>query len=539
MGIGNPARLVARAGALGLLAAGGMAACVNPPPSTPPSAAPSTLDSATAAARCAELRGRRFDSGVVETAETVAAGATIAGGETAGAAPSTDICRVRLRLQPAAGSDIKVEIWLPQVWNNKLLGYGGAGFDGGLSPGTAPMLNKAVGEGYAVVANDAGHTPSPTSPLESWVHKQPERLVDFTYRANHLAAVSAKSVIAAYYKGVPQHAYFIGCSNGGRDGLVLASRYPDDYNGIVAGAPAANYVETVTQLVQYSQARSAPPGSPPLLAKKGLVHTAIMAKCDDLDGVKDGLLENPLQCNFDPGVLKCTSANGPACLTEAEVQAFRTVYGGLRSSSGEKIFSGPALGTEDAPDWDAWIDSPQNTMIGEEFYRWMVFDDPGFEIENYDYHRDYAVARNRLAPSLNASADLSAFTRRGGKLIIYQGWADPAVTGASTIKYYEDVQRKVGPAAAGQVRLFMAPGMGHCAGGPGPDSFDMQPVLERWVERGEAPERVIAAKRGSSEPFSRPLCAWPQTAHYSGSGSIRDATNFACKAPDNHFALRE
>lgn len=481
--------------------------------------------------RCASLQGSRFEEGFVETAESVAAGATLAGGETAGAVPSADICRVRLRLSPAAGSDIKVELWLPRAWNNKLLGYGGAGFDGGLNPGSAPMLNKAASEGYAVVANDAGHTPSPTSPLESWLHGQPERLVDFTYRANHLAAVSAKRIIAAYYEDAPKNAYFMGCSNGGRDGLILASRYPDDYNGIVAGAPAANYLETVTQLVQYSQARSAPPGSPPLLAKKTLVHNAIMAKCDELDGVRDGLLENPLQCAFDPSELKCSGAEGAGCLTESELLAFRTVYGGLRSQSGEQIFSGPALGTEAAPDWDAWIDSPQNTMIGEEFYRWMVYDDPAFKIENYNFHRDYAVARERLAPSLNASADLTAFTRRGGKLIIYQGWADPAVTASSTIRYFEELKEKIGPQAQEQVRLFMAPGMGHCAGGPGPDSFDMQSVLERWVERGEAPERVVAEKRGSAEPFSRPLCAWPKTARYNGSGSIRDAANFSCTAP--------
>lgn len=529
---GYPRWLVAGASALGFLAVSFLAGCTNSDGADSPAQEALSLDAATAAERCARLSESRVDDGTVETAETVLAGTTIVGGETAGASPAADICRVRLSLRPASGSEIKVEIWLPRTWNNKLLGHGGAGFDGGLNAGTAPALNKAISEGYAVVVNDAGHTPSPTSPLESWVHKQPERLIDFTHRANHLAAIGAKVLIKAYYESSPQHAYFMGCSNGGRDGLILASRYPDDYDGIVAGAPAANYLETVTQLVQYSQARSASPGSQSLLSKKSLVHDAIVERCDELDGVKDGLLENPLQCQFDPGALKCTRDDGPTCLTEAEVQAFRAIYGGLRSPSGETIFSGPALGTEAAPDWDAWIDSPQNTMIGEEFYRWMVYDNPGFEIETYDFARDYAVALERLASSLNASTDLSAFTRRGGKLIIYQGWADPAVTAASTIKYYGDVQQKIGPAAADQVRLFMAPGMGHCAGGPGPDSFDMQTALERWVELGETPERVIAEKKGSDEPLSRPLCAWPQTAHYSGSGSIRDAANFACKAPD-------
>ncbi len=503
-----------------------LAACAG---STQDAAAP-TFDGASAPARCADLAGTRVDGGVIEGAERVSAGEAFVGGETAGATASANLCHVRMRLQPVTGSDIRMEVWLPDSWNNKLMGFGGAGFDGGLNLGGAPLFNKALGEGYAVVANDAGHKPDPTSPLQSWVHKQPQKVVDFGHRANHVAAAAARQVIDAYYGAPAERAYFIGCSNGGRDGVMLASRYPEDYDGIVAGAPALNYLETVTQLIFYSEATHDSGGTSLIGAKHALVHEAILKSCDELDGVKDGVLETPPQCRFDFESLKCGGPDASTCLTDAQVAAFRKIHGGLRTEDGQLVFSGPALGATGSPDWDGWVNTPQGRMIGEEFYRWLVFDDPNWKIGTFDFDRDYAIARERIAPIINAAdPDLSAFTRRGGKLIIYQGWDDPAITPASTIRYYEDVRRTLGSRAADHVRLFMVPGMGHCAGGPGTDNFDMQDVLERWVEQGEAPERVVASKR-TDPSFTRPLCLWPNTAHYNGSGSISDAANFTCKA---------
>jgi hypothetical protein len=480
---------------------------------------------------CAALTGMKVESGTVEGAERFRKDESIVGGETAGAKAAANICRARVRLQTVPGSDIKVEVWLPESWNKKLFGFGGAGFDGGLSPGGANLLNKAIGGGYAAVETDVGHKPGPG--LQAWVHKQPEKVVDFAHRGNHLAAVVAKQVIAAYYGGPAKRSYFMGCSNGGRDALMEVTRYPEDYDGVIAGAPARLYLEVLTQLLWYHQAVHGPGGAPKLEAKLNIVHDAIMNKCDRLDGVKDGILENPLLCQFDPAELQCKRADAPTCLAKAEVAAFRKIYGGSRLSNGEQVLNGPALGSEGvANNWSAWVTTTQTAAFGQEFYRWMVFDDPAWKIEDFKLDRDYPVARERVAPIVDVtSPDISAFTRRGGKLIIYQGWDDPIISAASTIEYYEEVRKRIGPAAHDHVRLFMVPGMMHCAGGPGATSFDMQPELEKWVERGEAPERVIAVKPDSAEPFSHPLCAWPKTAHYDGSGSIKDAANFTCEAP--------
>ena len=486
---------------------------------------------ASSQARCEHLTELEVKVGVVETAKSAAAGEVLAQGEMAGATISSNLCRAQLRLRPVPGSEIKVEVWLPESWNGKLMGFGGAGFDGGLSPGGAPLFNQAVERGYTIVANDAGHKAG--SSIESWVHKQPERIVDFGHRANHLAAVAAKQVIAAYYGEAARHGSFFGCSNGGRDGLMLATRYPEDYDSIIAGAPARRYTAILTQLHWYTQSVHGPSGAPNLESKLGLVHRAVVDKCDGLDGVGDGVLENPRLCSFAPEVLGCKGAEEPTCLTRAEVGALRKIYEGPRGRGDAPVISGPAIGSE-GPEWKAWVTTTQGSFFGQEFYRWFVYDDPAWTIESFDLDRDYAVARERVAPVLNVeSADLSAFTSRGGKLILYQGWDDAGIPAAETIGYYEDVLRHIGPLAASQVRLFMVPGMGHCAGGPGATAFDMVPVLERWVEHGEAPERVIAKKPDSGDPpLTHPLCAWPKTAHYTGTGETRDAASFVCKAPD-------
>lgn len=501
---------------LALLASGGMA-----------------LGGSAAAAgnHCASLSGLKVDAGTVEGAERFAAGDVIRGGETEGAKAAAALCRARVRLQPVPGSDIQVEVWLPEAWNGKLQAYGGAGFDGGLSPGGATMLNKAVGQGYVGVQTDAGHKPA--AGLQPWVHKQPEKLVDFGHRANHLTAVVAKQVIAAHYGKPAKYAYFFGCSNGGREGLMEASRYPGDYDGIIAGAPARRYLEVLTKLIWNHDAVLGSSGAPKLADKLGLIHSSVIEKCDALDGVKDGLLENPLACRFEPKELQCKGDDGPGCLTSAEVEATRKIYAGPSLANGQSVMAGPAVGSEGLKDnWTAWITSPLTGVYGQEFYRWMVFDDPEWKLELFKLDRDYPTALQRIAPTLNAdSPDLLPFARRGGKLMMYQGWDDPVISASETLAYLDAVKGKLGTSADDSVRLFMVPGMGHCAGGPGATSFDLQPALERWVEQGQAPERVIASKPDESDaPFSRPLCPWPQTARYKGSGSTRDAANFTCKA---------
>lgn len=531
------ASIVVAAGALvGTIATSGLAGTPDSAPASSASPRPDPTLSPPAtntAANCAALAGMTVEAGAVEGAEAFAAGEMIVGGTTVGTRAQVNLCRVRLRLHPVPGSDIRVEVWLPENWNQKLMGFGGGGFDGSLNPDSGKFLNPVVGQGFAAVVSDVGHTPAPTP--GTWIHGQPQRVVDFGYRGTHLAAVVAKQVAATYYGAKAKIAYFQGCSNGGRDGLSLASRYPKDYDAIVAGAPANRYVEVVTQLLWYSQSAAVAPN---LTAKLSLVHAAILKKCDALDGVKDGILENPLRCQFDPAVLQCKAGQSAGCLTDVEVGALRKIYAGPRLANGQLVMWPPEPGSEGNPgNWAAWITGPVPGLAGQEFYKWMVHDDPNWTVASYSLDRDYPLARSRVAPIIDAdNPDLSAFIRRGGKLIIYQGWDDPAITPGSTIQYYEDVLRKVGPAAAKQVRLFMVPGMAHCGGGPGATSFDMQGAMEKWVEQGQAPERILASKPDvppGAPPLTHPLCAWPSTARYKGKGSIRDAANFVCTAPSN------
>ena len=526
--------LAARSVLLGLAMVAGGAACSGSDQAGREDISQSSvsLDAATADARCEALAGTVVEGGNVVSAHSVSAGEALVDGTMAGTTVSVDICRAHLRLQPVPGSDIEVDVWMPEKWNQNLMGYGGAGFDGGLNPGAAPLFNNTVERGFAMVANDSGHKSG--SSIESWVHRQPEKVIDFGHRANHLAAVAAQQVLGDYYGNPADHNYFVGCSAGGRDGLMLASRYPEDYDAIIAGAPARRYPAILTQLHWYTDTVFGEGGAPDLQTKMGLVHEAVLEKCDALDGVTDGVLEDPRICGFDPVELQCEGADAATCLTDAEIRALHRIYSGPRLSDGVQVISGPAISSEGAPDWAGWVTTTQGSVFGQEFYRWMVYDDPDWTIENFDLDRDYPVARERTAHILNVEdPDLSAFTGRGGRLIIYQGWNDPAIPAIETIDYYEQVLQHIGSDEADQVRLFMVPGMGHCAGGPGATSFDMQSVLLRWVEHGEAPERVVAMKPDNGEdPLTRPLCAWPKTARYVGSGSTRDAANFECKVPD-------
>ena len=423
---------------------------------------------------CSALKGMTVENGTVIAAEHYLAGDLIVGGATAGAKAETPLCRTRIRLSAEVGSEIQVEVWLPDRWNDKMMGLGGGGFDGGLSLGGAGSLNKAASQGYAVIANDAGHTPAPS--VGTWAHGAPQKIVDFGHRAGHLAAVAGRQVITSFYRSPVKRAYFTGCSNGGRDGISLVSRYPEDYDAVVAGAPAIRYTEVVTQLIWYSRAAKELGSPVNAAAKLDLVHKAVLAKCDKLDGVADGILENPRACRFDLQSLACREGSGEACLSAGEVKAFQKIYGGMRWNDGRKIIDGPAFGSEGSPgNWGAWITGPVPALAGQEFYRWMVYDDPQWNVESFDMDRDYGAARTRSVPVINAgNPDLRAFTRRGGKLIIYQGWDDPVITPGSTIEYVEEVRKSVGRQAAGQVQLFMVPGMAHCGGGPGATAFDMQ-----------------------------------------------------------------
>ena len=458
-------------------------------------------------------------------------------------------CRVAGVSRPEAGSEIGFEVWLPapEAWNGRFQGIGSGGSAGAIR---YPQLAAAVAAGYAAVATDNGHTSS--SGFDgSWALGHPERLVDFGYRAQHEATVAGKAVTAAYYGRPADYAYFVGCSQGGHHALMEAQRYPDDYDGIVAGAPANYWIGLMTGELWSGLATTRDPAQDLPRAKLPVLGAAVMAACDALDGLEDGLIDDPRACDFDPAVLLCDGGERPDCLTGGEVAAARAIYAGpTRPGTGERIFPGYALGSEhfESPDglggWARYwsgVEKPGGSAI--DFMRYSVFRDPDYDLRGFDFDGDWDLANNRpigadetLGSALNAvDADLTAFKAAGGRLISYHGWADALIPGQYAVDYYGSVTEAMGgPAATTDFyRLFMAPGVAHCRGGPGPDRFDAVAALERWVEEGVAPDRLVASKVvDGAVQRTRPLCPYPQVARYQGTGSIDDAASFACVAPD-------
>jgi pimeloyl-ACP methyl ester carboxylesterase len=497
------------------------------------------------AKQCEALAGTRLGAATIEKASWIKRGTPFlgfvmrtmvwfaAGGKSLGLDAPMDFCRVTAKLRPVPGSEITAGVWLPQQWTGKLIGFGGAGFSGGLS--LAPFSLKGVMEkGYAGMATDAGHEDAESA---KFAYESVETMKDYAYRANHLGTEFAKALIASYYGRPVQRAYFQGCSNGGRDALMLARRFPADYDGIVAGAPPADFTGLMSRFIWNQQAADSAPG---LEDKLELVGDAVTAQCDALDGVEDGVLENPLKCAFDPAALQCQGDDAPDCLTAAEVAALRKIYGGPRLSDGTQIYPGQPVGGESLEDnWEGLFHlSPEN--LGTEAYRWMVHRDPEWTVDRFDLARDSALAKERVGPIVSANdPDLSAFMSRGGKLLLYHGWNDVAIPATATLDYHAALRKTLGPVADRQVRLFMVPGLMHCGGGPGATDFDSLGELDRWVESGQAPDRIIAAEYdppsrvlvipGSKKVGTRPLCPWPKTAHYNGSGSTKDAANFICQ----------
>ena len=458
-------------------------------------------------------------------------------------------CRLAGVARPEPGSEIRFEVWLPpeEDWNGRFQGIGSGGSAGAIR---YRQLAAAVAGGYAAVATDNGHTS--TSGFDgSWSLGHPVRLVDFGYRAQHEATVAGKAVTRAYYGRDADFAYFVGCSQGGHHALMEAQRYPEDYDGIVAGAPANYWIGLMTAELWAGLATTRDPEQDLPRAKLPVLGAAVMAACDGIDGLEDGLIDDPRNCDFDPGVLLCDGADAGDCLTAGQVAAARAIYAGpVRPSTGESLFPGYALGSEhfEAPDglggWARyWSGMPEPGGSTAQFMKYSVFEDPDYDLTRFDFDADWDRANNRplgndetLASALNAiDPDLSAFKARGGKLISYHGWADALITGHYAVDYYENVLAAMGglEETTDFYRLFMAPGVAHCRGGPGPDRFDAVEAIERWVERGEAPDRIVASKVvDGAVRRSRPLCVYPRVARYDGSGSIDDAANFACVSPD-------
>jgi feruloyl esterase len=439
-------------------------------------------------------------------------------------------CRVAATLKPTSDSDIRIEVWLPlENWNGKFQGVGNGGWAGTIS---YPAMAAALRRGYATSSTDTGHT----GEGGRFALGHPEKFVDFAHRSVHVMTVTAKKVVEAFYGNGPRYSYWNGCSTGGRQGLSEAQRYPDDYDGIIAGASANPRTYLNSWQISIGQAMLKDPASyiPP--DKYPLIHKAVLAACDNLDGLTDGLIDDPTRCRFDPGVLACTGEggnDGSRCLTPEQIAAARKVMSPARSArTGREIFPGLEPGSELG--WGALLAGPEPVATALDQFKYVVFKDPDWDWRTFDLERDVAVATKVDNNTVNAiNPDLKKFAGRGGKLLMYHGWSDTSVAPRASVNYYKSVVEKMGgpEKTSGWIRLFMAPGMAHCRGGEGPNAFDAVSVIEEWVERGKAPDQIIASHSMNGKvDRTRPLCPYPQVAKYAGSGSVDDAANFVCKS---------
>jgi hypothetical protein len=474
-------------------------------------------------------------------------------------------CEVHGISRPSADSEIGFEVWLPlEGWNGKYQQKGNGGFAGSVNrTGMVDPLRR----GFAVAATDDGHDATKT-PQGTFAVGHPEKVIDFGYRAVHDTAEQAKSIAATFYGKPSTRNYFVGCSDGGREALMEAQRFPEDFDGVVAGAPANDWSHLFTSFVwnEFALSKERIP-----LEKLPTIQRAIVAACDETDGLKDGLVSNPPACRFDPAVLACKgSADGKDCLTSAQVGTLKALYAGPQNPrTGKPIFAGLVTsGTEAMPmNWPLWVlgASPGQSAqagFGISHFRDVVFERSDWPLQSMDFDRDVRVSDEKVAPIFNSTnPDLRSFRARGGKLIQYHGWADAAIAAPTSIEYYEAVRsfmsnapdpRSTAKSIEGFYRLFMVPGLAHCSGGVGPVHFgndadfgpapvpstdperDMFSALERWVEHGVAPDRLIGSGPSPLDPaktMTRPLCPHPQQAKYKGTGDTNDAANFACGMP--------
>jgi len=452
-------------------------------------------------------------------------------------ADAPEHCRVSGQVLP----QVAFEVGLPTQWNGHLYMFGNGAYAGEALDSAARRATaaRAMRRGYAAAQTDTGHSAA-TEPLGTFAADR-QKLLDYAFRSLHVTAEAAKLLVRSYYGGPPTRSYFEGCSTGGRQGLILAQRFPADFDGIVVGAPVLNFSGTMMAYANDVQAlRSAPiPASKlPLLAEK------IYAQCDAKDGLKDGLIDDPRRCGFQPSrdLPKCDAGDQPGCFTAGQIAALEKIYGDV-VSQGKRIFPGWPVGAEIAgpngrSGWDPWFvnDAGPTTQVafGETFFRYLAFSkpDPTYDLSQFNLDRD-PPRLEAIHQILDATdPDLSRFEQRGGKILMYFGWADPALNPLMGVEYYEQVAQRMGADTGGFFRLFMVPGMFHCNGGVGADTFDKLGPLADWVEHGAAPDAIPASRViGGKVVRTRPLCAYPEVARYKGSGSIDDAANFACVKP--------
>lgn len=464
-------------------------------------------------------------------AQALAAGAPVGRGGRGGApggrgaAPPLLLpayCRVAMVLTPSSDSHIEMELWLPEAadWNGKFQAVGNGGWAGSI---TFPSMAQALREHYATASNDTGHTGQ--DPMFALGH--PEKLVDFAWRANHEMTVQSKAIINAYYGKASRLNYWNGCSTGGRQALMEATKFPADFDGVIAGAPANWQTHLHAWDMNVAVTAIKNPGMFMTRGKLETLHNAVLAQCDAMDGVKDGIVSEPRKCKFDPSVLLCKGADTDSCLTQEQVEGAKLVYAAARKKDGTYIFPGKEPGSELVWSQLNPAKAPISLILGT--FQVATYQDANWDWHNYNLDRDVAAADEKFG-YVNAGYDLSAFKARGGKLLLYHGWTDTAISPGNTIDYYENVLKKMGPKQESWMRLYMVPGMNHCQGGAGPDQFNKMGVVERWREGGTEPEAIIAEHvSGNTVDMTRPLCPYPQVAVYKGVGSTTDAASFTCR----------
>jgi len=461
-----------------------------------------------AGASCPDLTALTIPGVTIQSAQVVAAGdLTLLGAQRPLAVG--EFCRVVGVAAPSSDSDIKFEVWIPThgSWNGKLLGTGNGGFSGAI--GYSAMAD-ALARGYATTGTDTGHV----GDQMEFGRGHPEKIVDWAYRAVHVTSQAARLILRDFSGRFPAHSYFQGCSTGGQQALSEAQRFPEDYDGIIAGAPGYDRIRLIVGFLWSWKALHDANGEP-LLTRTQLsqLTRAAVARCDGADGLKDGLIDDPRRCDFDPAALACGSGSSDSCLTQEQIAAVRKVYAGATNPhTGAQLFPGWARGSEAG--WGTYLLDPKEPVrLG--LFRDFVFGDPSWDWRTFDWDQDLRFVEAQV-PYLSAvSPDLEGFRSRGGKLVMYTGWADPVVPPQDVVAYYETVARGIGGFRQTQAffRFFAVPGMGHCGGGSGPNLFDPLATLEAWVEHGQAPERLTVKQVVEGNVTrTRALCPYPGVA---------------------------
>ena len=483
---------------------------------------------ASFAATCESLASLELPNVTVTSVESVTQGEFVLSGGRGGDRRITDLpafCRVLAILTPSPVSNIRTELWMPVAddWNGKYLAVGNGAFAGSISRNA---LIEPLRRGYATSSTDTGHTGN----SGSFALNQ-DALVDFAYRAVHEMAVQSKAMIEAFYDVGATSSFFNGCSTGGRQALAAAQRYPLDFDGIVAGAPANYPTHLQGAQVWMGQVAHRTPGGAGLSDKIDFLHDAAIQSCDMADGVRDGVIESPNMCRLNPAgpqFICRDGEDGESCLTVPEAEVASSMYRGPGTSSGVSLFPGLAPGSEQG--WARAMAAP--SALAADTFRYLVHKDENWDLASFDIEADVALAEQVIGDTMDSiDPDIRAFVDNGGKLLIYHGWSDPGISPYNSVNYYRSAMERVGSAVAeSSLRLFMLPGVGHCRGGEGPDTFDSIGVMDTWVETGVAPLRISASRiRDGEVDRTRPLCAFPRTAVYDGEGNTDDEFNFVCQ----------